>query len=72
MMTTVCVMQCVEKGILNLDDDVGTTWLPEYKDPEVLVRVEEDDDGNAKPVYKKAATKVTLRFVWYLFNLQLI
>jgi CubicO group peptidase (beta-lactamase class C family) len=63
LMTTVSVMQCVEKGILNLDDDVGQTWLPELKDPEILLRMEEDADGNVRRVVKKATRKVTLRFV---------
>jgi CubicO group peptidase (beta-lactamase class C family) len=61
MMTTVSVIQCVEKGILNLDGDVGERWLPELKDPEILVQMEEDSNGDEKPVTKKATRKVTLR-----------
>jgi CubicO group peptidase (beta-lactamase class C family) len=68
-MTTVSVMQCVERGILNLDDDVGKTWLPEFNDPRILVRMEEDDEGNAKPVFKKASRKVTLRYVAHVLRL---
>jgi Beta-lactamase len=63
LMTTVSVMQCVERGILDLDDDVSTTWLPEYKDPEILVRVEQDDKGNARLIMKKASRKITLSCV---------
>ena len=56
-MTTVAVMQCVEKGLLNLDDDVAETYIPEFKGIEVLVKM--GDDG---PVLKKATRKVTLRY----------
>jgi CubicO group peptidase (beta-lactamase class C family) len=56
MMTTVCVMQLVETGVLKLDDDVGTTWLPELKNPDIIVKMEDD-----KPVLTKAKRKVTLR-----------
>lgn len=61
MMTTIAVMQCVEKGILRLDDDVGQTWLPELKDPEIIVRFDEDSEGESVPVFKKATRKITLR-----------
>jgi CubicO group peptidase (beta-lactamase class C family) len=63
LMTTVSVMQCVERGILNLDDDVGQTWLPEFKGPEILLRMEQDNTGKVRPILKKATRKVTLRFV---------
>ena len=63
LMTTVSVMQCVERGILNLDDDVGKTWLPEFKEPEILLRMEQGNAGKVKPILKKATRKVTLRFV---------
>jgi hypothetical protein len=59
LLTTISILQCTERGILNLDDDVGETWLPELKDPEILVRV----DKNNGPVFKKATRKVTLRLV---------
>jgi CubicO group peptidase (beta-lactamase class C family) len=59
LMTTVAVSQCVERGLLNLDDDVGETWLPELKNPDILVRVDEDNG----PAFRKATRKITLRFV---------
>jgi CubicO group peptidase (beta-lactamase class C family) len=56
-MTTVAVMQCVEKGLLKLDDDVAETYIPEFKGIEVLVKI--GDDG---PVLRRATRKVTLRY----------
>ena len=61
IMTTVAVMQCVERGILNLDDDVSKTHLPEFKDAEVLIRMEDDGKGGRRPLLKRATRKVTLR-----------
>jgi CubicO group peptidase (beta-lactamase class C family) len=61
IMTTVAVMQCVERGILNLDDDVSKTHLPEFKDAEVLIRMEDDGKGGTRPLLKRATRKVTLR-----------
>jgi CubicO group peptidase (beta-lactamase class C family) len=60
-MTTVCVMQCVERGILKLDEDVSETWLPEFDDIGILKSMEGDKDGNEQPIYKKRTQKITLR-----------
>lgn len=60
-MTTVAVMQCVERGILKLDEDVSKVWLPEFKDIGILVAIEEGDDGKETPVYKNRVQKLTLR-----------
>jgi len=56
-MTSIAVMQCVEKGLLNLDDDVSHI-LHEFKDIEILTGF--DGDGNPRLV--KAKKKVTLRW----------
>ncbi len=62
LITSVAVMQCVEKGLLNLDDDV-TPILPELKDIDVIVGFEKDSDGKDKPILKKNTKKITLRYV---------
>jgi CubicO group peptidase (beta-lactamase class C family) len=63
LMTTIAVMQCVEKGLLNLDDDVSETHLPEFKDAQVLLKVENDASGSPQPTFTKSHGKVTLRYV---------
>lgn len=50
-------MKCVEDKLLNLDDDVAKTFLPEFKDIQVLERMDEDE----KPVLRPAKGKITLR-----------
>ncbi|KAL1637200.1 hypothetical protein SLS56_000859 [Neofusicoccum ribis] len=35
LITTIVALQCVEKGLLNLDDDISGI-LPEWKDPKIL------------------------------------
>jgi hypothetical protein len=60
-MATVAVMQCVERGQLDLDADVGETCLPEFKDVQVLVKMEDDGNGGKKPVFREPKTRVTLR-----------
>lgn len=61
LLTTICVWRCVEKGLLNLDDDVASTVLPELGDIEVLVRMDEDDAGNEHPILRPSTGKITLR-----------
>lgn len=60
--TTVAVMQCVEKGLLKLDEDVSTI-IPELKDMDVLVGFEDGTDGKEKPILKKNTKTITLRYV---------
>jgi CubicO group peptidase (beta-lactamase class C family) len=55
-MTTIAAMQCVERGQISLDDQIASV-LPEFKDPDILTGFE---DG---PIFKKAKTKITLRYV---------
>lgn len=62
LVTSVAVMQCVEKGLLRLDDDV-TEILPELKDIDVLVGFEGGEDGKEKAVLKKSTKTITLRYV---------
>jgi CubicO group peptidase (beta-lactamase class C family) len=57
IMTVVAVMQCVEKSLLNLDDDVATI-LPELKGREILKGFEE---GTGKPILVPSTKRITLR-----------
>lgn len=54
--TTIAVMQCVEKGQLNLNDDIAKV-LPEWKDPQILTGFDEKD----KAIFKAATKTITLR-----------
>lgn len=58
LMTTVAAMQCVERGLIGLDDDVSSV-LHEWKDAEIL----EGFDESGKPILHKAKNKITLRYV---------
>jgi CubicO group peptidase (beta-lactamase class C family) len=51
-------MQCVERGLIKLDDDI-TTVLPEWKDAVILTGFDENNDG--KPILVKAKNPITLR-----------
>jgi CubicO group peptidase (beta-lactamase class C family) len=58
LMTCISAMQCVERGLLKLDDDIGDV-LPYWKNVEVIKGV--DSDG--KLTLQKAKNKITLRQV---------
>ncbi|KAF5359054.1 hypothetical protein D9758_004911 [Tetrapyrgos nigripes] len=62
LVTAVAAMQVVEKGLVDLDEDVGRI-LHEWKDPIVL----EGFDDKGKPITRPAKTKMTLR---HLLTLQ--
>lgn len=57
LVTTVAVLQCVEKGLIKLDDPVAPL-LPELADPDVLYGF--DENTNA-PLMRKAKNKITMR-----------
>lgn len=59
LVTTIAVMQCVERGLLNLDEDV-TGILPELKDLPILTGFEEVD-GKDKPILVENTKPITLR-----------
>ncbi|CAL3970297.1 unnamed protein product [Diplocarpon coronariae] len=59
LVTTIATMQCVERGLLNLDDDVSII-LPELKDIQILTGFEEVD-GKEKPILTKNTKTITLR-----------
>ncbi|EWZ28384.1 hypothetical protein FOZG_17869 [Fusarium oxysporum Fo47] len=54
--TTVAVMQCVERGQLNLDADISDI-LPEWKNPQILTGFDEQD----RPTFQAATKAITLR-----------
>jgi CubicO group peptidase (beta-lactamase class C family) len=51
-------MQCVEKGLLDLDADISTI-LPEWKDPKILTGFSEKNE----PQFRPAKRPLTLRYV---------
>ncbi|OAX80599.1 hypothetical protein ACJ72_05062 [Emergomyces africanus] len=57
LMGTIAALQCVEKGLIALDDPVGGI-LPALADPDVLEGFDETDN---KPILRKAKNKITLR-----------
>ena len=57
LVTAVAVMQCVEKGLVGLEDDLGKV-VSELSSLDVLEGF--DDDG--KPVLKKQAKAITFRY----------
>ncbi|PVH77952.1 beta-lactamase/transpeptidase-like protein [Cadophora sp. DSE1049] len=58
--TTITAMQCVERGLLKLDEDV-TDILPELKGLKILTGFEEDGNGNDTPVLVENTKAITLR-----------
>ncbi|RDW62577.1 hypothetical protein BP5796_10879 [Coleophoma crateriformis] len=58
LLTSIAVMQCVEKGLLVLDEDV-TTVLPEVKEIPILLGFDENKGG--EPILKKREKVMTLR-----------
>ena len=56
LLTSISALQCVEKGLLKLDEDISVV-LPEWKDPQIITGF--DDAGNAQ--LTPAKEKITLR-----------
>ncbi|KAF7591462.1 hypothetical protein BBP40_001508 [Aspergillus hancockii] len=54
--TTVAVMQCVERGLLDLDADIANV-LPEWRSPRILMGLDENDE----PIFRPATKAITLR-----------
>ncbi|KFZ10494.1 hypothetical protein V502_08091 [Pseudogymnoascus sp. VKM F-4520 (FW-2644)] len=57
LMTSIAALQCVERGQIQLDDDVSTV-LTELKDIQILTGFKE---GTKEPTFKPAKNKITLR-----------
>ncbi|KAG7004437.1 hypothetical protein G7Y79_00025g057230 [Physcia stellaris] len=56
LMTSIAVLQCVEKGLLALDDDVSET-LHELRDARIITGFEEA----GQPVFRRAERRITVR-----------
>lgn len=59
LMTTVAALQCVERGLMTLDEDV-TRVLPELKNLEILTGF---DRRTQRPTFVRRRRQLTLRFV---------
>lgn len=57
-MTTIAAMQCIEKGLFTLDEDI-TRLLPEYKDIDILAGFDKDTKA---PILEKNTTTLTMRY----------
>jgi hypothetical protein len=57
-------MQCVERGLIGLDDDVSKILL-EFEDAEILVDFEKrgDEEKSGRPILVKAKNRITMRSV---------
>lgn len=56
-MTTIAVLQCVERGLLSLDGDIGDI-LPEYAQPDLILGFDEE---SGQPRIGNPKNKVTMR-----------
>ena len=57
LLTTVSAMQCVEKELFTLDEDVSRI-LPEWKEPDIVTGF---DEKSGEPLLKKSTKPITLR-----------
>jgi CubicO group peptidase (beta-lactamase class C family) len=48
-LTAVSVLQLYEKGLLDLNDEISK-YIPEFKDPQLLIEIYEDSSFSAEPV----------------------
>jgi len=60
LITTIAVLQCVERGLIALDDPVET-HLPELTDPEVITYNAASEKGPSNFQLSPATSKITLR-----------
>ncbi|RAK89405.1 beta-lactamase/transpeptidase-like protein [Aspergillus costaricaensis CBS 115574] len=56
LVTTIAAMQCVERGLLDLDGNIANV-LPEWASPQILTGF----DANDNPIFRAATKPVTLR-----------
>jgi CubicO group peptidase (beta-lactamase class C family) len=55
-LTAVAVLQLCERGLLSLDDNISM-YIPEFKNPQVLVTIQPDSDFVSRP----AKSEITIR-----------
>ncbi|KUJ18834.1 beta-lactamase [Mollisia scopiformis] len=60
LVTAVAAMQCVERGLISLDDPVGK-HLPEIDNAKVIEGWRQDENGKEEPILRQATSQVTLR-----------
>ena len=58
---TVAAMQCVERGLLKLDNDISVV-LPELKELKILTGFEKGSDRMDKPILIENTKAITLRY----------
>jgi CubicO group peptidase (beta-lactamase class C family) len=58
LVTTIAVLQLVEKGRVTLDEDVSS-WIPEFAAQDILIGF----SGDGQPQFKKRQNPVTLRLL---------
>ncbi|KAF2673222.1 beta-lactamase [Microthyrium microscopicum] len=57
LLTSVCALRCVERGQVDLDEDLGQSHLPEFKNPMVVTLDDSEKGYNLRP----AKNPITLR-----------
>lgn len=60
LITAVAAMQCVERGLIGLDEPVGK-HLPELDNPSIIESWQQGEDGKEEPILRQAVDQVTLR-----------
>lgn len=63
LMTSIAAMQCVERGLITLDEDLSPI-LTEFKEIEIITGFKE---GSDEPILKKAENKISLRLETSVF-----
>lgn len=58
-MTAVAVLQCVEKGLLHLDNDISSV-LREWTEPQIILGF---DEATGEPTLRAAERQITLRML---------
>lgn len=62
LMGTIAALQCVERGLLKLDDDISPI-LPELGEFQILKGFEKGQDEKDIPILVKNTETITLRYV---------
>jgi hypothetical protein len=62
LMTAVAIMQCVERGLIELDVDIASV-LPEWTGPEILMGFDEE---TGLPIIRKSSKCITLRLAVFI------
>lgn len=60
LVTAVAAMQCVERGLICLDEPLGK-HLPEFEHPSIIEGWRPGDGGKEEPILRQAESQLTLR-----------